>query len=730
MPEHYTQANRLARIDTPLGADKLLFKSLAGVERLGRPFEFELVLLSTDPDIDPLALLGQEVTVTMHSPYAEDVTRHFSGVVRTFAQTNWSRELSQYVATIVPQLAFSAFTTDLRIFQEKTAPEIIEQVVKTEGVVELQNRLSETYPTREYCVQYRETNLDFVHRLMEEEGIYYYFKHSDGKHELVLSDSPGSHDAAPSSDTVPFITAQTASSEPEGLVSWAASYEVRSGGFVHSDYDFTKATTALRSNDLVDRSHAQSAREVYDYPGLFTESREGDRLAKVHMTEIAARHVVFRGVTTAAGLAVGTKFTLQDHPKGDYNREYLVIENEVRLDNAPYRTGSSQGERELKFTSRIAAIPANQVYRPPRVTPRPNLRGPHTAVVVGPSGDEIHTDEYGRIKVQFHWDREGQRDENSSCFIRVAQTWAHARWGMIFLPRIGQEVVVEFLEGEPDRPLVTGAVYNSANMPPYALPENKTISAIRTQSTPDGGAGYNELRFEDKKDEEQIFVHAQKDFDLRVLNDRKEWIGQDSHLWIVRDQIEHVERDRHELVEGKHVEQVDGDFSRKIGGKQALHVVGKRSLKVSGDVGEKFEANASREIQGDYYVSASNIVLEATDNITLKVGSVAVSLTANDGIKIDGAAGDVKVEANNIEEKATANWKAEATGNATVKSTSNLSLEGTAGAELKSTANVDVKATAQLNLEGTAMAALKGTGMAKVESSGILIVQGSLVKIN
>jgi type VI secretion system secreted protein VgrG len=721
----YTQTNRPAKIATPLGADKLLFKSLSGTERLGRPFQYELLLLSTDPDIDYKKIVGKEVTVTVKSPY-ESSTRYFNGVISSFAQTTYSKELSQYVATMVPKFWFTSLTADCRIFQNKPVKDILSTIIKTEGeVTDYRDSASATTPTREYCVQYRETDFDFASRLMEEEGIYYFFEHKDGKHTLVLCDSPASHAKAEKADTVPFIMAQTPGNEKPGMTSWNARYEAQPGAFVHADYDFKNPNNVLRSNELVSRNHTGSDREIFDYPGMFEKAAEGDRLAKVRLHERQTRHVLHVGETTALTLATGTKFDLKEHPKAAYNREYLVVENEVLIENAPYRA-SQEDSTDLKVRSRITAIPSDQTYRPARLTPRPNVRGPHTAVVVGPKGEEVHTDKYGRIKVQFHWDREGKKDQNASIFVRVAQAWAGKGWGAMFIPRIGQEVVVEFLEGEPDRPLVTGCVYNEVNNAPYALPDHKTRSAIRTNSS-SGGGGYNEIRFEDKKDAEQLFVHAQKDQDNRVLNDSKEWIGNNRHLIVTKDQYEKVGQDRHEKIVRDHLVEVTRDVHLKVGGKQAAAITGKFSLTVDDDVVEVFKKNHSEVVTKDLFLQADNLTIEAKTNLTLHVGDAFIAID-KDGIKIS-TPGKIAIEATGDLEQKGNNVKIEATANLQQKAGADAKIEAT-NVNIAANANAEIKGTAGLKLESSAQAKLSGSASVGVESSGMTEIKGSLVKIN
>ena len=353
----------------------------------------------------------------------------------------------------------------------------------------------------------------------------------------------------------------------------------------------------------------------------------------------------------------------------------------------------------MEFT----AIPTSQVFRPQRLTPWPRIRGPQTAIVVGTSGEEIDTDQFGRVKLHFPWDRHGKADETSSCWIRVAQIWAGKAWGAMFIPRIGQEVIVEYIEGDPDRPLITGRVYNGDATVPYALPDNKTISTIKSNSSK-GGGGFNEFRFEDKKGSENVFLYAQKDQNTQVVNDCFETIGHDRHLIVKNTQFEHIQLDRNETIDRDHVEHLKRDRHTTIDGKEAKAVTGSLSLKVSGDVAEKFESNHSEQVAKDYYLKADNIVIEGMTNVTIKVGQSFIAIESG-GIKI-GTTGTIEL----VDSQGT-----------TVKS--DMAIQMQAGT------NVQVKASAELSLQGTATAELKSP-MTTVNGDGMLTLKGGIVMIN
>jgi type VI secretion system secreted protein VgrG len=437
-------------------------------------------------------------------------------------------------------------------------------------------------------------------------------------------------------------------------------------------------------NATVARQHAHAEYELFDYPGEYFERGEGDAYARVRIEEVQSQYERVHGSASVRGICAGGLFTLTDYPRADQNREYLVLATQHALTLGDYESGGGEG---LQFDCSFEAMPADTPFRLALVTPKPIVQGPQTAIVVGKAGEEIFSDEFGRIKVQFHWDRQGKADENSSCWMRVAQMWAGAQWGALSIPRIGQEVMVDFIEGDPDRPIVTGRVYNADNMPPYKQPDHKTKSGIKSRSSK-GGGGFNELRFEDLKGEEQVFLHAEKNLDIRVKHDRFETVVNNRHLVVEVDKLEHVKNDRHEKVDHHHSEEIGGDRNLKVTGKEAKAVEGSLSLKVTGDVAEAFKASHSEQTTGDYYLKAANIVIEATSNVTIKVGNSFIAIESG-GIKI-GTSGQIVLDAK-----------------------ADVKVTGTAG--------VKVESPAQVGLQGT-QTSVKGTAMVEV--------QGALVKIN
>jgi len=601
------QSYRLPAIATPLGDDVLLLVRFHGKEQLGRLFEFELDLVSENHTLAFADIVGKNVTIRLSK--ANGDTRYFNGYVSRFAQVRNPGRLARYKATVSPWFWFLTRTADCRIFQNKTVPTIIKEVFREYGFSDFEDRLSGTYREWEYCVQYRESYFNFISRLMEQEGIYYFFRHENGKHVLVMADSPSAHQPLPGYGEIPY-RAPGHAFEPERITDWTVEQAIQPGGFALNDFDFKDPRKSLRTASQITRPHDRAEYEVYDYPGEYVEFNEGEVAAKVRIEELQAQHETFVGESDAHGIAAGSTFKLTEHPRPDQGREYLVTSAIHLFVSDEFDSAGEPAGKVPLYTCRFTALDARQPFRAPRTTPRPLIRGPQTAIVVGKQGEEVWTDEYGRVKVQFHWDRYGKADENASCWIRTAHVWAGKKWGGMYIPRIGQEVIVEFLEGDPDRPLITGRVYNGTAMPPYDLPANKTMSTLKSNSTK-GGDGFNEIRLEDKKGSEQIFVHAEKDEDVRVKNDCREWIGRDRHLVVKRDQLELVEGDLHEQVKGDRNEKVDGSISQQTG------------VDWQHKVGQKQAVEAGTEI---HLKAGQKVVIEAGVQLTIKASGGFVDI--------------------------------------------------------------------------------------------------------
>ncbi len=533
------KTEREIEVSTPLGDGTLLFHRMTGTEELGRLFRFELDLLSDDEQVDFDSILGQNVTVRLELPAGE--TRCFNGDVARIAQVGRLRNRALYRATLRPWLWFLSRSSDCRIFQDMSVPDIVKQVFRDHGFTDFEENLSDTYGPWEYCVQYRETAFNFVSRLLEQEGIYYYFKQEDGKHTLVLADSYDSHAPIPGYETVPYFPPQAGLvREEDHIFEWLVSQEVQPGTYAITDFDFESPRASLLAKSATAREHTHAEFEIFDYPGEYTVPSDGEAYAKVRVEELHAQFETVEGRANTRGLLTGGLFKLAGYPRADQNREYLIVSMTHELEAEAYESGA--GGAGPIYACGFTAIEAKQPFRPARITPKPLVQGPQTAIVVGKAGQEIWTDKYSRDKVQFHWDRHGKADENSSCWVRVAQLWSGKNWGMIHVPRMGQEVIVEFLEGDPDQPIITGRTYNADQMPPYDLPANATQSGIKSRSSMKGSTdNFNEIRFEDKKGGEQVYIHAEKNEDVVVESDKTESVGHDETITIGNDRTETVQ---------------------------------------------------------------------------------------------------------------------------------------------------------------------------------------------
>ena len=614
----YTQENRLIAIDTPLGKDVLLLAGFNGTEGLSRLFSFELDMLSENHNIPFDSIIGKNVTVSV--VLADGDKRFFSGIVASFSQGRGGGEeggdprFSHYRATMVPWLWLLTRTADSRIFQKLSVPDIVEKIFSERGFSDFQRKLQGSYAEREFCVQYRETDFNFVSRLLEEEGIHYFFEHTDGKHTLILADSPQENKPCPKQDTARYQISLGGWFEEDVITALEKLQEIRPGKYTLNDFNFEMPNTDLKANVPSKQKVGPGEREIYDYPGLYDKKAAGDRLARIRMEEEEAQITTITGSSNCRAFTSGYRFTLSAFYRKDVNDKEYVLTTLQHVANQSF-----ESQTELAYHNHFTCIPFDVPYRPPRVTAKPLVQGTQTAIVVGPSGEEIYTEEHGRVKVQFHWDREGKRDENSSCWIRVAQLWAGPGWGAIFIPRIGQEVIVEFLEGDPDRPIITGRVYHGNNKPPYTLPDEKTKSTIKSDSS-QGGGGCNEIRFEDKKGQEQLFFQAEKQQDNRVKEDSLEWIGRDRHLIVTQDQMEQVGGDKHLTVTGDQNEKVNGSVSLTAG------------MDIQRKAGMKYALDAGTEI---HLKAGMNIVIEAGMSITLKAGGGFV-VVGPAGVTISG----------------------------------------------------------------------------------------------
>lgn len=640
----YTQTGRLISLTTPLGDDKLLLTGFTGHEAISRLFNFQMTTLSEDTAIDFTAIIGQSVTINVTR--SDDSQRYFNGIVSHFACTGKEGDMTRYELEVVPKLWTLTRYADCRIFHNKQAPDIIKQVLDERGI-KYNPSLNGTYKPLEYCVQYRETDFNFVSRMMEQYGIFYFFEHEDGEHTMKLGDSSSAHNPCPGQRNASFNLAAGGLDAGDVVNAWSIGQELRSGKHSITDYNFTNSTSDLSASESTIYSVAgNDAMEIFDYPGLHNTATDGTALAKVRMQEEEAVHKIAHGASVCRAFTSGYKFDLKDHPLGAMNASYVLteIQHIASVASTYGDDGATGGD---SYSNQFTCIPADVLFRPARLTPKPFVQGPQTAVVVGKDsdddsadnqdaggdGEEIWVDKWGRVLVQFWWDRK----RATSCWMRVSQDWAGKGWGMINIPRVGQEVIVSFLEGDPDRPIITGRVYNDMQTVPYTLPDNGTRTTFRTSSSTGGGTEhYNELRFEDKAGKEQVFLRGEKDSDTRILNDSREWIGNDRSLIVTNDQKESVGADLHLQVKGNQVEKVGGDLNNHVEGNLNQKTDQTISIQAGQNLYEKSGQNFAHEAgQMIHLKGGMTVVIEAGMQLSLKVGGNFIDIGPA-GVSIQG----------------------------------------------------------------------------------------------
>lgn len=636
----FTQEKRPIAVETPLGKDALLLTSFSGHEEISRLFRYQLEFLSEKKSISDKSIIGKNISFSVE--FQDGSPRYFNGIVQRFAYAGTTDRLSLYRAEVVPWLWFLTRTADCRIFQNKSVPDIIKEVLADAGfAADAKFNLQGTHDPWEYCVQYRESDFDFISRLMEQEGIFYYFAHEQGSHKMVLGDHKGAYQACPDSK-VQFLSNLSQPEETDQIRAWEHQFEFRSGKWAQTDYNFeTPSTSLLTTTNSTLGIPTADKFEVFDFPGEYEKKNIGEAEVKLRMEEEEAAYNVVHGQSVCRGFGPGLKFTLEKHHNaGEQGKGYVVTSVRHRASvGATYTGGSATGDYRNSFT----CIPDSVAFRPERTTEKPLIHGVQTAVVVGPAGEEIYCDKYGRVKVHFHWDRLGKKDDKDSCWIRCAQSIAGKNWGAMTIPRIGQEVVVTYLEGDPDRPLITGIVYNATQMPAYELPGEKTKTVFKSNSSP-GGDGYNELRFEDKAGNEQIFMHAQRNHDIRVLNDQMQSIGHDRHLTVGGDSQEaiqgnerrKIEKDQHETVLGNRSEKIEKDQNLTVTKAQNVKVGGTSSLTTGENLQQKIGMDMALDAGMSVHIKAGmTMVLEAGLQLSLKVGGSFIDLSPA-GVAING----------------------------------------------------------------------------------------------
>ncbi len=595
------QTDRLIQIDTSLGSDTFIVLSFNGSEQISQLFGFQLQLASEKYDITFDQLAGKNVTVSTHS--SDGTCRYFNGIIVEFSPLRISENDDHcvYSAVMVPALWTLQQSYDCRIFQNKTVPDIIAQVLSSSELGKKQVRqtiehrmdLSAAYLPREYCVQYNESDYDFIARLCEQEGIFYFFEHQQGKHTIVFADAPDKnkpYDAG--KQTVRFQRTTGTVLDKEVLFDFNYNSRLANAKFVARDFNFKIPNNDLTVQHAAMQDSAHDVGERYEYPGGYEKTQsQGQDIANIRMQERDAQVHAIRGKSNCRGFIPGFRFTLDEYPIKTMNgKDYLFLIVSHRA-NQEFSTGG-KGD---KYENQFVCIPHKTPFRPARKTAKPVISGVQTAIVTGPPGEEIHTDEHGRVKVQFHWDRLGKNDDQSSCWIRVSQGWAGSGWGAMHIPRVGQEVIVDFLEGDPDRPIITGRVYNAASTPTYSLPADKTKSTLISSSTP-GGNGSNEIRFEDKAGSEEIYLHGQKDWDIAIENDKSQKIGNNETMNVAVNRTKSVGSDQSETIGKNKTIQVGKDHTETIAANMTLGVGATRTVNITSSENKTIGSSASRSI--------------------------------------------------------------------------------------------------------------------------------------
>src|SRR5215471_4946503 len=633
----YTQINRRLAITTPLGKDALLLRGFNGTEAISHLFHFDLDLLSENESLKFQDLVGKNVTLRIFD--AEGEERYWNGFISRFSQGSQDRRLTAYRAQMVPWLWFLTRTSDCRIFQNKTVPDIIEKIFSDLKFKDYQLRLYGNFAPRDYCVQYRESDFNFVSRLMEEEGIYYFFKHEQNKHTLVLANDSAAHEACPGQKTARYDFRGGAVEYEDVITEWHHEEEFRTGAWAQTDYNFETPSTSLAVT-----VNGNNPYEIYEYPGEYRVRGDGDRLARVRLQEHTARTSLGQGTSGCRHFTSGFQFTLQDHYRKDLNTPYLLTAVRHVATQGSYEAGGTS--EELSYRNSFECMPFSIPYRPQRVTPQPFVQGCQTAVVVGPGGEEIYTDKYGRVKVQFHWDREGKKNENSSCWVRVSHPWAGQGWGAISIPRIGQEVIVDFLEGDPDQPIITGRVYNAEQMPPFGMPGGAVVSGIKSNSTK-GGGGYNEISMNDTKGTELINIHAQYDQQKKVEHDERVSIGNDRTESVGHDEKITIGNNRTEKVGVNETITIGSNRKEDVGANETIGIGANRTETVGSNESITVALTRTRNVGVNEMVNvggAQEITVGGLQTITVG-GLQAVTVGVTRSVKV-GASQDVGIGRN------------------------------------------------------------------------------------
>ena len=723
-------------ISGPMPDGALLLETFQGKETLGTPYRYDLTLLAEDNDIPVDKVLGQSLTV--HIKLDTGDTRFFNGIVTYFAKLGMSMRYTRYAVVLNPKLTLFDCARDCRIFFQEKSPSLATEVLSLRGFTDVESgSLKGDYPKREYCVQYRETDFNFVQRLCEEEGIYYFFKHEDDKHTMVLADSATAHAKVSGYESVPYAPKERKQvREEEHFWSLSVAGSLYAGKFtVVRGYDYNKARPSATLVEVKTSSAPQpgSDFEDYDYPGGLSEKAAAEAEAAVRLEGGHVANTLIEVEGNTMGLGVGNLVKLKKSlstydttnpfwSDADFDKEYLITSATYSISVNQAETGEAVAEDE-PFKATYTMLDSQSQFRPVRNATKPRIEGPQTALVVGPAGEEIYTDKFGRVKVQFDWDRLGKHDEKASCWVRVAQVWAGKQWGAMHIPRIGHEVMVEFLDGDPDRPIITGRVYNTDNMPPYELPANKTQSGIKSRSSKGGSASnFNELRFEDLKGKEEVYLQAEKDLTVLVKNDETRQVNHDESRTIGHDRVKKVVHDETSTIDGNRSEQVGKDETIAIHGSRSETVDKDESITISGGRTESVSKDESISIGGGRTDSVGK-----SESISVG-GSRSETVAKDESITIGGAR---QADVSKSDQLTVGSGrKTTITGDDQVTVSKKILFDGGDEIMLKSgDASITLKKDGTIILKGKDIS-ITASGKINAKADGDVIIKGSKVSKN
>jgi type VI secretion system secreted protein VgrG len=733
----YVQHDRRLAVHTNLGPDALLLTAFSGREEMSRLFHFQLDLLSERDDIMPHDIVGQPVAFRVTNE--EGHTRWFNGIINRFASRGRDDRLSAYRASVVPAPWLLTRTADCRIFQQKTVIEIATTIFDELGYADYDFACVQGHhPKREYCVQYRETDFDFISRLLEEEGIFYYFKHEPDRHVMTFGDHRSAYSECPDGE-VSMLAKLNAPESHDQITEWEHVWSFPSGRWAQSDFNYLTPSANLltETRTLVDLEKVHQL-ELFEYPGEYEDKGDGEELARIRMEEVEAEFDVVEGKGFCCHFSPGCKFKMaRHHLAKEEGRGYMLtaVEHTASIAGSYTTNDRITTDNDIQYVNRFVCVPSQITFRPKRITPKPIVHGSQTAIVVGPSGEEIYTDKYGRVKVQFHWDRYGKRDENSSCWIRSSQPWAGKGWGGIQIPRIGQEVIIDFIEGDPDRPIITGRVYNAESMPPVSgagrdpdkgeeAPADMKAAAMQMSlrsNSLGGSGGHNEITMHDAGGAEKLFIRAQKDEIHNVLNDRKDTVGHDETRFVENDRTREVGND--ETVE------VGNDQSIDVGNDQTIDVHNNQDITVDANRSVTVKGNETHTVhmcRAQSTFLSENVLTGVTKTIQTGVahietiGLLQLVLT---GLKRIGVVGlsDTLIVGMNKNDKIM--------GALSVSSGTSTTMKQGGDFIVESEAEIGLKAADQIVIDCPDITLKSEGGFIRLNGEGIFI-SGDMVKIN